>query len=275
MSMTRPHALPARPCVLLVAGLDPSGGAGLAADVRAVHAAGAWPCPVAASLTVQSTAGLARVRPVPSPFVIQQAREVLAHQRVRAVKTGALASAANARSLALLAREHPRIPLVVDPVLVPTRARARARLLDARALGALRELLAVAAVATPNALEAAALLGVAALRPRDLEDAARALLALGPRAVLLKGGHVPGRHVVDLLALAGRLVRLPAPRIDTPGFHGGGCTLASLVAGRLALEPRGTSAEAIEAAVRWSVRRVRRAIRGAVRVGEGLLVCEP
>ena len=109
-------------CVLAIGGLDPGGGAGILADARAIQAAGAFACAVASVLTVQSTRGLRRVVPVDARVWVAQARVVLADQNVRAIKTGALGSAANVRAAAKLAG---RVPLVVDPVMIPTRGRAR------------------------------------------------------------------------------------------------------------------------------------------------------
>ncbi len=148
------------PTALSIAGLDPSGGAGLAADLRSFGAAGVWGAAVCAALTVQSTQGVRAVRAVPSALVIEQAREVLADARVRAVKTGALGSAANVRAVLALLAEHPAIPWVVDPVMLPSRrAGAGAAGLHGRGVGPLRALAAAATLVTPNLAEAAALLG--------------------------------------------------------------------------------------------------------------------
>src|SRR5450755_188005 len=126
-------------CVLAIGGLDPGGGAGLLADARGILAAGAFPCAVIAVLTVQSTSGLVSTHDVEAARVSAQAKAVLAHQRVRAIKTGALGSLANIRAVAAIADAHQHVPLVVDPVLVPSRGKGR--LLAESATHALAKLL--------------------------------------------------------------------------------------------------------------------------------------
>lgn len=262
-------------CVLAIAGLDPSGGAGLASDLRAIERAGAWACPVVAVLTVQSTAGLRAARPVERSLVVAQAREVVAAQRVRAIKTGALGSAANARAVARLARTlGPDVPLVVDPVLAPTRGAAR--LLATEALGAARALARVATLVTPNALEAGALLGATVRDLADARDAGRALVAEGARAALVKGGHLGGDEAVDVLVVGARLVELRARRVGGLDVHGTGCTLASLVAGRLATRPgRHVSEDEIVDAARWAKQALGRALLRPLDVGAGSRVIRP
>lgn len=266
----------ARPCALSVAGLDPSGGAGFLADVKAFHAAGAWGCAVAAVLTVQSTAGLGSVHPVDPSLVRAQAGRLFLHQRVRAWKTGALGSTANVALAAALADEHPSVPLVVDPVIVATRTDAGARLLDEQALDATRRLVARSTLVTPNVDEAEALLGARVSSVDDARHAAQALVALGARAALVKGGHLAGPTSVDVLATAAGARFIEAPRVAVEGdFHGGGCMLSALIAGRLALGEGAVTDEAVEAAVRWSKERLGRAIARSVAVGEGLRVLDP
>lgn len=265
-------ARPARFCVLIIAGLDPSGGAGLAADQRAILATGTWPCPVCATITVQSTAGLVSAHPVDPALLTAQATEVLRHERVRAIKTGALGNDANVQATCDLLRAHRSIPAVVDPVLIATRSAAGARLLDSDARRSLGELLHLATVATPNTDEASEILGKPIRDEKDLEDAARELCALGPRAALIKGGHLPGDRSADVLHLAGRSHRFTSRRLPVPEFHGGGCTMASLIAGKLAsTEGKPTDAVIVDA-VRSAKRRLSASIRAAVRVGDGLLV---
>jgi len=257
----------ARPCALSVAGLDPSGGAGFLADVKAFHAAGAWGCAVAAVLTVQSTAGLASVDPIETSLVRAQAERIFLHQDIRAWKTGALGSTDNVALAVALSEEHPMAPLVVDPVIVATRTDAGARLLDDRALEAMRRLVARSTLVTPNVDEAEALLGARVTSVEDARDAALALLAMGARAALVKGGHLRGPSAVDVLASPSGVQLIEAPRVALEGdFHGGGCTLSALITGRLAC------GDELEAAVRWSKERLTRAIAGSVRVGDGLRV---
>jgi len=252
------------PCVLAIGGLDPGGGAGILADGRAVAHAGAFACAAVAVLTVQSTAGLRAVTPVATRELVAECREVLVEQRVRAIKTGALGSEDNVRAVGDLLAAHRAIPSVVDTVMLPTRGKAR--LLAERAVSVLRErLISRATVVTANAPEAEVL---AETRIRDLDDAraaALALLDIGPRAVLVKGGHLSGAEAVDVLALRvgerARVHELRAPRLRVGPVHGGGCVLASLVAGRLA---RGSS---VLGAVRWAKATHHAALRDAADVG--------
>ena len=267
-SRDRPSSLP---CALVIAGLDPSGGAGICADERAIVATGAWACIVCAVITVQSTTGLESIHPVDPELVRAQAVRVLRDQRVRSLKTGALGSVANVRAVCAILREHPRLPAVVDPVMVATRAPTGARLLDAGALEAMRDLVSLATVVTPNVDEAEALLETRICTEADLERAARNLCTIGAKAALVKGGHLKLDRAVDVLAIGKATYRLAAPRLAVPEFHGGGCTLASLVAGELALS-KGALDERIVHAVRASKRRLHKAIRSAAIIGKGLRV---
>lgn len=259
----------ARPCALSVAGLDPSGGAGFLADLKAFHAAGAWGCAAAAVLTVQSTAGLASVVAIDTALVRDQAVRIFRDQDVRAWKTGALGSTGNVLLAAELASAHRGLPLVVDPVIVATRTDQGARLLDDRALEAMRALVASATLVTPNVDEAEALLSRRVRSVEDARDAALALVASGAKAALVKGGHLDGPMAVDVLATAGGATVIEAPRVALEGdFHGGGCTLSALITGRLAVE----GGAAIEDAVRWAKERLTAAIAASVQVGDGLRV---
>lgn len=265
-----------RPTALAIAGLDPSGGAGLAADLRSFGAADVWGAAVCAALTVQSTRGVRALRAVPSALVLEQAREVLADAHVRVVKTGALGSAANARAVMALRAEHPGIPFVVDPVMLPSRRAGHEGGLHGRTLGPLRALAAAATLVTPNLGEAAALLGEP-VADEDAPEAAAALVAAGAQAALIKGGHGGGPESVDWLALrGGRLVRLARPRRRIPPVHGTGCTLASLIAGRLAARPRaGTPrVDDLVDAARWARARLDRALAVPLKVGAGLRVID-
>ncbi|CAN5565793.1 bifunctional hydroxymethylpyrimidine kinase/phosphomethylpyrimidine kinase [soil metagenome] len=229
---------PKLPCALTIGGLDPGGGAGIVADLRAFHAAKAFGCAVVALSTVQSTSGLTAVQPIATKLLLAQARAVLKNQHVRAIKIGALGSAANVRAVGELLAVHRAIPAVVDPVMLPTRGRAR--LLAASALRALRtELVRRAAVVTANVPEAEAIVKRRIVSIPDARDAARRILDLGARAVLIKGGHLVGPRAIDVLAIGDEVIELAAKRLPlrTP-VHGGGCVLASLVAGRLAVDQR-------------------------------------
>jgi len=258
------------PTALAIAGLDPSGGAGLCADLRSFEAAGVWGAAVCAALTVQSTRGVRAVRAVPAALVLDQAREVLEDARVRAVKTGALGSAANARAVVTLLHEHPGLPFVVDPVMIPSRRTGAGATLHGRTLAPLRALALAATLVTPNLAEAAALLGEP-VSEAEARDAAAALVAAGARAALVKGGHGGGAESVDWLALPGRVVRIARPRRKTPPLHGTGCTLASLIAGRLAARG-GAAPPGLVDAVRWARARLDRALAAPLVVGRGLSV---
>ena len=249
-----------RSCALAIGGLDPGGGAGLAADLRAFVAADVLGCAAIAVITIQSTHGLRSARALDSREVIAQAREVTRHQSVRAFKTGALGSTENVRAVGRFFARHEHIPAVVDPVMIATRGRAR--LLDPAALDALRRVLVPRAVlVTPNVPEAEALVGA---RIRNLDAAARAahsICAMGARATLVKGGHLEGRDAVDVLAIDGQTHLFRMRRIPSLTLHGGGCVLASLIAGRLASERTartdspgyaGPSAQSLLDAVRWA-----------------------
>jgi hydroxymethylpyrimidine/phosphomethylpyrimidine kinase len=271
------------PTALTIAGLDPSGGAGIAADLRAFTAAGIWGAAVCAALTVQSTRGVRAVRAIPAALVIAQADEVLGDARVLAIKTGALGSAANVRAVARLLAAHPTIPAIVDPVMLPSRSASKAggaRLDGPGSLAAMRRLARIATLVTPNLAEAGALLGVTITSDDEARAAAIALVDAGAHAALVKGGHGTGAEAVDWLvvgAKARRVVRIARPRRATPPLHGTGCTLAALIAGRLAAQSAGRLPEVdqLVAAVRWARARLDAALRAPLTTGQGLLVLDP
>jgi hydroxymethylpyrimidine/phosphomethylpyrimidine kinase len=259
-------------CALAIGGLDPGGGAGIVADLRAFAAAGAFGCAAVALVTVQSTAGLRRIRAVGARELEEQVGEVLRHQRVRAVKVGALGTVANVRAVARLLARHRDVPVVVDTPMTPTLGRGR--LLARRATEALRdELLPRATLITTNADEAGALLGEAVRTVSEAHDAARALARAGAGAVLVKGGHLTGTDAVDVLALAGTVIELRARRLPVGAVHGTGCTLASLIAGRLAVRARArVGRDELVDAIRWAKRVHHQALARAVDVGRGMRV---
>ena len=265
------------PCVLSVAGLDPGGGAGILADARAILRTGAFPCAVAAVLTVQSTSGLRDVKPVPAAFVTRQARAVFTNQNVRAVKIGALGSAANVNAVAELAAIHKEIPFVVDPVMRPTRGSSR--LLDDGAVRALKkELLPRAALVTANVPETEALLKRRITSVHDARVAVEALAGLSHGAALLKGGHMSSGSATDFLFVDGELYELTSPRLSMPQLHGGGCVLSSLIAGRLGVDARSFADDATDMlidATRWAKRVHHRALGTLLDVGGDLRVMTP
>jgi hydroxymethylpyrimidine/phosphomethylpyrimidine kinase len=253
-------------CALTISGLDPGGGAGVAADLRAFAAAGVFGCAVVALLTVQSTSGLVKSYPVRSDILVSQANEVVKRQRVTVIKTGALGTAGNVRALAAWLAEQRSIPVIVDPVLLPSAGRGR--LLLSGAVKALRDnLLPRATLVTANVHEAEALLGRRVLGVRDAREAARELVELGARAAMVKGGHLAGDRAVDVLAIGGSIVELASRRRRLPPMHGGGCVLASLIAGHLAGHLAGALDGRLLESVRWARRRHQRALRSLRDVG--------
>lgn len=224
--------------VLSIAGSDPSGGAGIQADLKTFAALGAYGTCVITALTAQSTIGVTGVHAVPATFVAEQLETLLADVRIDAVKIGMLANAGVVDAVTRVVREHPAlaaVPTVLDPVMVST---AGSRLLADDAIAALLNLIPHVDVITPNAPEAAALLGVdEAVDVADLRTQARALHGIGATRVLLKGGHVEGAESVDVWSesASGQVVDLSAPRVATTNTHGTGCTLSSAIA---ALRPR-------------------------------------
>ena len=268
MAPTRPEKLA---CALAIGGVDPGGGAGLAADLRAFQAAGAFGCAVVAVVTVQSTSGLRSARPLRATEVLAQAREVLGNQRVGAIKTGALGDGANVRAVAQLLSRHREIPAVVDPVMLPSRGRSR--LLSERGVKDVRTLLLPrAALVTANVREAEALTGLRVTTTREATLAAQELCRLGARAALVKGGHLLGKDAVDVLAMSdGEVFELSLPRVEAGLLHGTGCVLASLVAGRMAVKP----AERLVEQLRWAKRVHHAAIVNARDVGGDARVLWP
>jgi hydroxymethylpyrimidine/phosphomethylpyrimidine kinase len=224
-----------RPIALSIAGSDPSGGAGIQADLKTFTALGVYGMAVITALTAQSTQGVAGVLAVPPEFVFLQIATLAADSRIGAVKTGMLNDATTVRAVAEAIKRHKLGPLVVDPVMVATSGDA---LLKEDAIAAVREeLLPLANLLTPNLPEAARLLG----RPVAADEAAmsaqaEALLKLGCKAVVVKGGHGRGTEAVDiLLAAEGTRLRLALPRIATKNTHGTGCAFSAAVAAHLAL----------------------------------------
>jgi hydroxymethylpyrimidine/phosphomethylpyrimidine kinase len=214
---------------LTIAGSDPSGGAGIQADLKTFSALGAYGTAVLTALTAQNTRGVTGVHAVPAAFVGEQLRTLLADVTVHATKLGMLGTADVVREVAQVLADHPAGPVVCDPVMVAT---SGDRLIDADAVDAVRSaLLPVVDLVTPNVPEAAALLDVApATTVEELARQAEALLALGPRAVLLKGGHLGGAESVDVLVTAAGTVQTRRPRVTTTSTHGTGCTLSSAIA---------------------------------------------
>jgi hydroxymethylpyrimidine/phosphomethylpyrimidine kinase len=221
---------------LTVAGSDPSGGAGIQADLKTFSALGAYGTAVLTALTAQNTRGVTGVHPVPAAFVGLQLRTLLDDVDVHATKLGMLGTAEVVREVATVLAERRSGPVVCDPVMVAT---SGDRLIDEAAVAAVRtELLPLSDLITPNVPEAAALLGTDPVTDADaLPEQAVALLALGPGAVLLKGGHLGGEDSVDVLASAEGVHITRRPRVRTTATHGTGCTLSSAIAALAAQSP--------------------------------------
>jgi hydroxymethylpyrimidine/phosphomethylpyrimidine kinase len=218
------------PNILSIAGSDPSGGAGIQADIKAISASGGYAMAAITALTAQNTQGVSGVQTIDPDFIQAQIAALRADIRIDAVKIGMLGTAPIIRAV-IQALEGLVTPIVLDPVMV---AKSGDRLLLAEAVSALRDALPRARLITPNLPEAADLLHrPEATTPAEMEDQARALLALGPGAVLLKGGHLPGGDCPDLLAEGEGLTWLSGPRHPTRKTHGTGCTLSSALATQL------------------------------------------
>ena len=216
--------------MLVVAGSDSGGGAGVQADIKTVMALGGYASTAITALTVQDTNGVHDVMPIPAAFVRRQMEVALTDPGADAVKAGMLGSAEVIAAVTAVLRGC-SLPFVVDPVMV---AKGGASLLDRSAVKALLELFPLATLVTPNIPEAEALLGRSIPDHASAREAAVALRAMGAPAVLLKGGHGDGAMVQDVLADAGGVDVISAPRMATRHTHGTGCTLASAIATGLA-----------------------------------------
>jgi hydroxymethylpyrimidine kinase/phosphomethylpyrimidine kinase len=262
------------PTALSIGGLDPGGGAGIAADLRSFHAVGAFGAAVVAVVTVQSTDGLRSVTPLSPRLVLAQAREVVRAENVRAIKLGALGAGPHVRAIASWLRRVPGVPVVLDPVILPTRGKAH--LLSKSAVLAVRNhLLPRATLVTANAVEASLLTGLSVTTVDDAREAARALVELGAHAALVKGGHLEaGREVVDVLVRRGGAeVLYRSARKKLPPLHGGGCVLASLIAGLWALRPLDVSE--VNEIVREARRLHQQALSRPLDIGGAMRVLDP
>ncbi len=221
------------PIALTIAGSDPSGGAGIQADLKTFAALGVYGASVITALTAQNTQGVAAIHDVPPAFIAAQIDAVFADLDIRAVKTGMLPRANAIEAVARGLIRHKAKNIVVDPVLA---ASSGDKLAAADVVGALRRLLVPRAlIVAPNLDEAAALSGgTLAGNEQEMEAQAQAILKLGARYVLIKGGHGGGDDSIDLLIGEGKRVRLSAKRIATKNTHGTGCTLSSAIAAGLA-----------------------------------------
>lgn len=262
--MPQPSAESRYARLLTIAGSDSGGGAGIQADLKTFAALGCYGMSAITALTAQNTSGVRAIHAAPPEFLSQQIDAVVEDIGVDAVKIGMLHSPEIVRTVAGAIERH-RLPNVVfDPVMVAT---SGARLIDEPAVEVLvTELFPRTSLVTPNLDEAALLVGFAIHDDGTLQRAAERLIARGARAVLLKGGHLPGEEVVDLLLTAdGRREIWRASRISSRNLHGTGCTLSSAIAARLAL------GDDLVAAVAAARDYVRKAIESGadVRTGRG------
>ena len=219
--------------VLAVAGSDSGGGAGVQADIKAITMVGGYAATAITALTVQNTQGVSDVHPVPADIIEGQIRAVLTDIGADVIKTGMLATAETVELVAGLLEElAPQTPLILDPVMVAT---SGDRLIDEAAETALRErLLPKAFLVTPNIPEAEAM-GEGEVRDLETQIAAgEALIELGAQAALIKGGHLKGEVLRDVLVTAHGMRFFERPKLKTTSTHGTGCTLASAIAGLLA-----------------------------------------
>ncbi len=218
--------------MLVVAGSDSGGGAGIQADIKSITALGAYAATAVTAITVQNTLGVSGVFPIPVEVIEAQGRAVLDDIGADAIKTGMLGDVATVEAVARLIDHASGAPAVIDPVMI---AKGGAALLQREAVSAITSVLVPrAGLLTPNAPEAATLTGLATETTDDLRRAGQALLRMGASAVLMKGGHVPGERVVDVLMTASGEATFEGPRIETRHTHGTGCTLASACAAGLA-----------------------------------------
>lgn len=223
-----------RPIAMTIAGSDPSGGAGLQADLKTFTALGVYGTSIVTALTAQNTVGVTGVMAVPPDFIGAQFRAVTSDMRIAAAKTGMLGDTATVLSVAELIKASGLAPVVVDPVMVATSGDV---LLQPDAIAAVRErLIPLAALITPNLHEAARLLECdVATDEVTVQRQAERLLHFGCGAVLLKGGHSQSTEATDYLVTAeGKILRMSLPRIETRNTHGTGCTLAAAVTAGLA-----------------------------------------
>ncbi|MCL2644130.1 MAG: bifunctional hydroxymethylpyrimidine kinase/phosphomethylpyrimidine kinase [Betaproteobacteria bacterium] len=263
----------APPNVVSIAGIDPSGGAGVFADIKAFSALGAYGCGIVAALTAQNTQGVTGVHTPPVEFLRLQIDTLFADVALHACKIGMLGNAAIVATVADRLSHWQATNVVLDPVMT---AKSGDTLLDRDAIATLREaLFPLAFIITPNLPESGLLLnGRTPETLREMRRAAERLREMLPttsqRWVLLKGGHLPGNELIDLLFDGERMIELSARRIDTSNTHGTGCTLSSAIAALLPQAPPG-SLNPVEAAVRVARDYLQHAIAnaGLLSVGHG------
>jgi hydroxymethylpyrimidine/phosphomethylpyrimidine kinase len=243
------------PTALTIAGSDPSGGAGIQADLKTFSAHNVYGMAVIAGLTAQNTEGVRLVMDVPEDVIAAQLDAVLSDIPPRAVKTGMLGSAAAVQVIAAKLREYSVQRVVIDPVMVSS---SGARLLERAGIDELkRHLLHLAELVTPNLAEAAELSGMEVRTLEDMEHAARRMYDMGSRNVLVKGGHLEG-DAIDVFFNGAEIIQLRSERVRTANLHGTGCVLSAAIAANLALghnvaESVALSKEFVTASIRRSL----------------------
>ncbi|MDR2356182.1 MAG: bifunctional hydroxymethylpyrimidine kinase/phosphomethylpyrimidine kinase [Clostridiales Family XIII bacterium] len=247
--------------VLSIAGSDPSGGAGIQADLKTMCALGVYGMAAITAVTVQNTRAVYDVREIEASVVAAQIEAVFEDIRVDAVKVGMVSSAGIIRAIRDCLTKQGARNIVIDPVMV---SKSGCRILRADATRALRELIAIADITTPNIPEAEILCGFPIENEADARRAAETIAGLGAQSVLIKGGHLPGETAEDILFADGVFTVLRAARINTRHTHGTGCTLSSAVASRLAC------GDDVQTAVRAAKDYVTQAIGDAYAVGTGI-----
>ena len=263
--------------VLVVAGSDSGGGAGLQADIKAIMAQGAYATTAVSALTAQNTLGVQDIFPVPPAFVVTQMTSILSDIGADMMKTGMLATREVIEAVdEARAALSPKLPMLIDPVMVAT---SGDRLLQDEAVGALKSLLVDRAfLVTPNLPEASLLVRRDIDTPDDMKRAADALMNDGAHAALIKGGHGSDKVVTDLLATQSGFEVFEHERLDTKNTHGTGCTLASALAGQLSryiaaeegLNDKGQPSDAsLRTACETALGYVHQAIKSAPNIGQG------
>jgi len=243
---------------LTIAGSDSGGGAGIQADLKTFAAHGVFGTSAITAITAQNTVGVTAVFPLPADLVTAQIEAVATDIGLHAVKTGMLATAAIVEAVAAAIASLDLPNVVVDPVMI---AKSGDRLLEPEAVSAMTtELLPRAFVVTPNIPEAEVLAGMSIPTVKEARRAARRIREMGPQAVVIKGGHLEGADLIDLLWDGHELIELRAPRIESGNTHGTGCTFASAIAASLALGRP----------LREAVERAKSYVSGAIRHGPAI-----
>ena len=249
------------PIAMTIAGSDSGGGAGIQADLKVFFALGCHGTSAITALTAQNTVAVTGIHEVPDEFVVQQIDAVASDIGVDAAKTGMLASSNIVEAVAKAIEANAIDKLVVDPVFV---SKHRDKLLADEAVSALKtRLFPLASVITPNLYEAGGLVGYEVETLADMKRAARDLHALGPRAVLVKGGHLAGDRAIDVLFDGDEMAELDAPRYDTEDTHGTGCAISAAITARLA------HGDELPAAVAFAKDFISGAIERSLRIGKG------